>query len=71
MEKSHQSVCLKKCNHVKTILKNPIQKKKTKHTPLVIQYLQISHLAQKICTQQKINLILTEGKTAWESFVKT
>ena len=38
---------------------------------LVIQCLQISHLAQKICTQQKINLILTEGKTAWESFVKT
>ena len=41
--------------------------KKTKHTPSGYSlFIQIAHLIQ-----QKISLIVTEGKTRWKGFVKT
>ena len=57
---------LEKCSHVKIILKNLIQKKKISIHLLVTHCLQIVHLMH-----QKTDLIVTKGKTAWKSFVKT
>ena len=56
---------LEKCTHVKIILKNLIQRKKLSIHLLVIHYLQIFHLIQ-----QKTNLIVTEGNTVCNGFVK-
>ena len=62
-----KSVCLKKYTHVKIILKNLVQRKiKLSMHLLVIHCLQIVHLIQ-----QKISLIVTEGKTVSKGFVKT
>ena len=37
---------------------------------LVIQCLHIVHLTQRSCTQQKINLIVTEANIVWKGFVR-
>ena len=58
-------VCLKKCTHVKIILKNLIQRKKLSTRLLAIHCLEIVHMMQ-----QKISLILTGPNTVWKSFVK-
>ena len=59
------SVCLKRCIHVKIILKNLIQIKKSIRL-LVIQYLQVVRLIQ-----QKTNLIVRKVKIVWNGFVKS
>ena len=57
---------LKKCTHVKIILKNLTRKKKLCIGLLCIQCLHIVHLIQ-----QKTNLIFIGVKIVWKSFVKT
>ena len=37
---------------------------------LVIQFLQILHLTQRSCTQQKANLVVIEAKIIWKGFVR-
>ena len=60
------SVCLKKCTHVKIILKNLIQRKK-----LGIRLL-VTHCLQIVCLmQQKLSLIVTEAKIVRKSFAET
>ena len=59
------SVYLKKCMHVKIMLKNLMQKKKLSIRLLVIQYLHVVRL-----TQQKTNLIFTRVNIVWKGFVK-
>ena len=60
-----QNVCLKKCIHVKIILKNVIEKKNLSIRLLVTHCLQVARL-----TQQKGDLIVTEIKTVWKGFVR-
>ena len=65
-EKKYKNTTMKKkCAHVKIILKNLIQGKKLSMHLLVTHFLQVLHLIQ-----QKISLIVTEGKTVWKGFVK-
>ena len=65
-EKKYKNTTMKKkCAHVKIILKNLIQRKKLSMHLLVTHFLQVLHLIQ-----QKISLIVTEGKTVWKGFVK-
>ena len=56
---------LEKCIPFKIILKNLIQRKKTKHIPLAIHCLQIVHLMK-----EKTNFIVTDAKTVWKGFVR-
>ena len=59
-------VLLEQCILVKIILKNLTQGKKLCINLPVTHCLQIVHLMK-----QKTNLIVTEGKTVWKSFVNT
>ena len=59
------SVCLKKCTHVKIILKNLIQRKKTKHTPSVY-----SLLTNCSFDSTKNKLDSYRGKDCLEKFCK-
>ena len=60
------AVYLKKCIHVKIILKNLTQRKKLSMCLQVTHGLHAVHLMH-----QKTNLVITEGKTVWKSFIKT
>ena len=57
---------LEKMHSCQNNLKNLIQRKKLGIHLLATHCLQIIHLIQ-----QKINLIVTEGKTVWKGFVRT
>ena len=60
------SVCLKKWNHFKIILKNLLQKNNEAYTSwLFIFFIQILHLMQ-----QNLILIVTEAKIVGKSFVE-
>ena len=57
---------LEKILSCQKILKNLTQRKK------LSIHLQVTHCLQIVfLMQQKINLILTEGKTVWKCFVRT
>ena len=58
------NICLKKCTHVKIILKNLIQRKKLSIHFLVIQYLHIVHLMK----QKKLDCC--KGEDCMEKFCK-
>ena len=70
MEKSHQNVCLKKCTHVKTILKNPIQKKKTKHAPFGYSMFTNQSFGSKDLHSTKNKLDSYRGKDCMGKFCK-
>ena len=57
---------LEKMHSCQTNLQKSYTEKKTKHTPCSYSLFTIVHLMQ-----QKTNLIVTEGKTVWKSFVKS